>query len=977
MNSHFKRILAAAGIAVIAASMLSCNGLTNESKAAETAQVTFQIVAEEPVSTRSTFRWSESEIRDIQIVITEDDGSVCDVLYSGSTSGLSFTGAVGRRYRIWAAANLGGKVEVHNLQDFTSGTRRVTAAGIAASGIPMFNGTDGQEITLPETSGQVTIMLTRMLARVDLNVDTRLLESASLFNVRTVNIYNAINTYSPFTPAASQEHSGSIDYFFDSASEKDIVCINGGGTISLYAFENMQGTLLSGNTDPWKKVPGSIGNAGAYCTYLEVGCTYGSSGNEVTYRMYLGKDTVTNFDVERNTIYNVTLMPSENEIRGGRGSWKVEAEPWNDVVDVRLVLEPSTLELELGDDYSSISSYFLLTYENGDKELDNALSYWIAGKNDLRVIDAAIWTPLNTDSRMYSVEVRAIASGSASVTATAYYDGVEYTAACEITVRHEPVYSEESEFELSIEPESIILSEGQDASLTATLTEHVYLTVDGVRISDTPVSTNTSDVTGYASWLVKDGAGFVSNEGGGVFSWASGPGTATVSAVYNGYRATSEIITNGHTPIITYSYRIEIEDIGSLEVGQSENLVVRRYTDTYSDGILVERDDVGETIPNSLVFFAFGSSPDNMAYSDPYASLGGGGTITGLQPGTCTVLAVLREDESVYSTLDVEIIKPDEPDPEPVLTISVTELDTWGGNGYPVTLLYDDGRGNVSDVTADAFYSFSFTGGIPNGLLGWNGSELVAEDWWGMFGSWVTAGPTYTLTLSYNGLSVEISGTMHGYTHAEVVPEKPVWYYSEIEDHGWSGPAAVATLFGSETTEVWTCDTQVINRSRYTLGNGYLGLGSGIPFHAYFTDPSNGYTREGDSSFAIETNVMTLQVSIYPEFAQYAEVVGLVESTVSSGEFLGSAGIRNIEEGIPSFIININQDIWYEDYKGDTHQLTFPNGSAPSNEVISLSGGWSLKSDWTDTIYEGELRTVEINVNGFSASWQWGHIGSH
>ena len=175
---------------------------------------------------------------------------------------------------------------------------------------------------------------------------------------------------------------------------------------------------------------------------------------------------------------------------------------------------------------------------------------------------------------------------------------------------------------------------------------------------------------------------------------------------------------------------------------------------------------------------------------------------------------------------------------------------------------------------------------------------------------------------------------MHGYTHAEVAPEKPVWHYSEIESNGWSGPAAVATLYGSETTEVWTSNTQVKDSGRYTLSNGYLGLGSDIPFHVWFTDPSNGYTREGDSQFDIETNIVTLQVSIYPAAAQFAEVRPLVANTDSSGEFLGS-------------------------------------------EVVSVSGGWKLNSHWTETINKGEVRTIEIDVNGFSASWLWGDIRNH
>lgn len=866
MHLRFKKILFGAGVAIMAASMLSCNGYTDGQEEAGTMDVTFHIVAEGFADTRSSFTWGESEIRDIQIVITEEDGSVFDVLYSDSPSDLGFTGAVGSRYRIWAAANLGGKVEVNDLQDFTAGTRSVTKAGIAATGIPMFNGSDGQEILLSDNSGPVTITLTRMLARVDLKVDTRMLATGSLFSIRSASIYNAVNSYSPFSPSVRQEHKGRIEYSFDTASSSDISVLNRGGTISLYAFENMQGTLLPGNTDPWNKVPSSLGDAGDYCSYLEVDCTYGYSDNDVTYRMYLGKDATTNFDVERNTVYRVTLMPTEREIRGERGSWKVEAEPWNDIVDVELILDPSSLELKAGGGFAEITSHFLTTYDDGSTELEDAWAYWTSEGDALSYIETAGRTPLNTGALLRHMEVKGKADGHATITATAYYgDGETCSASCVITVTHDPVYSEESEFELVVEPGSATISEDREARFTATLVERVYETVDGVRSGTDPLYTRSTDVTGSADWSVTGGAEYVTNEGGGVFGWASGPGTATVSVSYDGNTTVIEIVTT----------------------------------------------------------------------------------------------------------------EPAAPEPEPVLSADVTSLDTWGGNRYPVRLSYDDGLGNVRDVTSAASYSITFTGGIPQHLLGWNGSQLVAEDWWGLSGSWVTAGPAYTLTLSYGGLSVEISGTMHGYTHAEVVPEKPVWHYSEIESNGWSGPAAVATLFGSETTEVWTSDTMVIDSGRYTLGNGYLGLGTGIPFHAYFTDPSNGYTREGGSTFDIETNIVRLQVSIYPEFGQPGEIKPLVVSTDVSGEFLGSAGIKVTGQGFPSFIIDIEQDIWYEDYKGDAHQLTFSNGSTPPSEVISLSGGWKLNTRWRDTIDEGETRTIELNVNGFSASWLWGDIGGH
>lgn len=261
-------------------------------------------------------------------------------------------------------------------------------------------------------------------------------------------------------------------------------------------------------------------------------------------------------------------------------------------------------------------------------------------------------------------------------------------------------------------------------------------------------------------------------------------------------------------------------------------------------------------------------------------------------------------------------------------------------------------------------------------MLSWDGSRIVAEDWWGLSGSWTTSPQSYTMTLAYNGSTTEISGSMHGYTHAEVAPEKPDWYYTEIEDNGWDGPAAKAVLVGSDRTEVRTTDTYVIDAGTYTLPNGYFGLGSGIPFHASFTDPSNGYSREGESVFGIVTNVVALHVSIYPEFAQYGEGVTLDNTAFGNGEYLGEAGIKTSDMSVPPYYVNVTQDIWYEDYKGNTHPIASPEGQASSTEIIDISGGWGFESGWREEIAEGQIRTIVINVNGFSASWRWGHLGS-
>ena len=77
---------------------------------------------------------------------------------------------------------------------------------------------------------------------------------------------------------------------------------------------------------------------------------------------------------------------------------------------------------------------------------------------------------------------------------------------------------------------------------------------------------------------------------------------------------------------------------------------------------------------------------------------------------------------------------------------------------------------------------------------------------------------------------------------------------------------------------------------------------------------------------------------------------------------------------VAPYYVTISQDIWYEDYKGEAHQLTFSDGNTPASEVVDLSGGWSLEGEWQEIVDEREIRTIEINVNGFSASWRFGHI---
>ena len=641
MATHFIRTSVLALCALASAAFAACSPFGEE--AGGSAEVTVHIVPDGFVQSRSSFSWKDDAIRDIQVVVTTEDGSVHDVLYSDSPTDLQFTGTAGCLYKLWAAANIGGKVEVGCLEDFTEGTRHVSQAGIAASGMPMYS--DGScDIVVAAGENHASIPLTRMMARVDFSIDTHLLEYPDNFSVSSVSICSPVDAFIPFTGAVAREHYGQPDYDFDSASASDISLLNSGGTIRLYAFENMQGTLLPGNTDPWQKVPSSIGGAGPYCTYLEVVCDYetdSETGSGITYRMYLGKDATTNFDVMRNTVYILTLVPTEEEIHGGRGSWKIETGEWEDTVEAELILTPSYLEIAEGET-GRVSSRFHLTWPDGRTEDQPTTCDWNVVGMGYRHVSFKSW-----QSFVSEVEIYGKSHGTAVISASSGYGNRTYTAEMTVAVLEkttEPIYTKEYEYELIVSPESATLAEDETAEFQAVYITREYTLADGVRVSDEPSAVTEDDVTVLAAWDIVNGGAYVTNQGQGAFEWLSGPGTATVSAMFEGCSDTAVITCDAHIPVIGYRYEYGISPTESaITVGETEEYTVTKYTFTVIDGV-EQPGYTSEILPDGTV---------EWSSSDASVATVTNGIATGKDYGTTVITAAIDQEHSVSAELSV------------------------------------------------------------------------------------------------------------------------------------------------------------------------------------------------------------------------------------------------------------------------------------------------------------------------------------
>jgi hypothetical protein len=118
-------------------------------------------------------------------------------------------------------------------------------------------------------------------------------------------------------------------------------------TLVFYVPENVQGKLLPDNDRPDGKVYESISdiNGESYsdlCTYLEFNARrepqQGYSGS-VRYRYYLGADNTSDFSLERNRCYDLTLDFTEDGFH--QDGWRVSrGDDWSDTRSLCFVEEP-------------------------------------------------------------------------------------------------------------------------------------------------------------------------------------------------------------------------------------------------------------------------------------------------------------------------------------------------------------------------------------------------------------------------------------------------------------------------------------------------------------------------------------------------------------------------------------------------------------------------------------------------------------
>ncbi len=185
------------------------------------------------------------------------------------------------------------------------------------------------------TDGCITLPVRRLFARVSFHFepDFASLQPYAFNELVSLNVCHSNNVLRPFSESCKALSTSDIRISGWDRKTEPYLYSDQPDAIVLYIPENLQGDLLSHNDDPYRKIPDRVdllNGAGKadLCTYLEAVVhaeeTYlPGVGGDATYRFYLGKNTTTNFDVEGNVDYDVTLTLSREGL-GLTANWKVD-----------------------------------------------------------------------------------------------------------------------------------------------------------------------------------------------------------------------------------------------------------------------------------------------------------------------------------------------------------------------------------------------------------------------------------------------------------------------------------------------------------------------------------------------------------------------------------------------------------------------------------------------------------------------------
>lgn len=345
----------------------------------------------------------EYAIEDANIYVMNNQGHIYTHSFTRNRSSVSLDIPLGVSCTVYAVVNAGQSLPlatVKELEDLSVTFQQGSASMLMSGTYGPFETSDGAHIPIP---------LKRAHAKIVIKGDYSGLNENVSIDVKSVHLKNVPGSMYLFRENCIENVSGSVDG--GGVYAPSVADISSG--ISFYQFENLQGTLLPGNTDQKLKVWPSNSPYAYRCSYVEMETLYRSPQKEgtVLYRFYLGRDMTTNYDVERNSQYTISVCFKGN---GGvdENTWRVDATGLEDVLPPEL----------------SFESKSAIMYDLEVRDLLFSRMETRGGKLSVASSDGSVVQVLEYDEN--GVKVKALAPGKAQIVASVNGESV----VCDVNV---------------------------------------------------------------------------------------------------------------------------------------------------------------------------------------------------------------------------------------------------------------------------------------------------------------------------------------------------------------------------------------------------------------------------------------------------------------------------------------------------------------------------------------------------------------
>ncbi len=252
----------------------------------QTARLTLSFEAEEQVS-RSAGTMMERTINDINIYLFSESFENSQRLYLDDSRPLLLPITPGD-WRVYAIANYGENMGDKSESEVRDLCYEINGESDLSYGNQLIM-THKLNFCVDDTLS-LSLLLSRAVARIDVSV-TLTSEATESVTLQSIRLVNAPKRHLLFGEEDAPMSSDLITYENRDCSDKS--------SFSIYMLENLSGENAA-ITDESEKCEA---NAPETAAYLEITAT--TTDAWVVYRIYLGRNNISDFNVDRNTIYQV------------------------------------------------------------------------------------------------------------------------------------------------------------------------------------------------------------------------------------------------------------------------------------------------------------------------------------------------------------------------------------------------------------------------------------------------------------------------------------------------------------------------------------------------------------------------------------------------------------------------------------------------------------------------------------------------